>query len=240
MATPHIECENGDIAKIVIMPGDPRRVDYIAKNYLKDYKVINEVRGELGVTGYYKDVKVTVFSSGMGIPSMGIYSYELFIQYDVETIIRIGSAGSYSKDLNVLDLYLVESSYSENNYAYECDGNNINLVNSSNDINDIIESTSQELGINLKKGVVHSTGAFYNENFDMEKIKLEHGCQCVEMETFSLFYNAKKLGKKATCILTISDSFITNQKLSSEDREKGFNEMMRLSLESVVNLEHQD
>lgn len=240
MATPHIESEKSDIAKIVIMPGDPKRVEYIAKNYLSSAKLINEVRGELGFTGYYKNVKVTVFSSGMGIPSMGIYSHELFSEYDVDTIIRIGSAGSYSEDLNVNDLYLVESSYSENNYAFECDGNIVNLVESNEEVNDVIEKTSKELGINLKKGVVHSTGAFYTKNFDMEKIKKEHDCKCVEMETFSLFYNAKRLGKKASCILTISDSFITGDKLSSEEREKNFNDMIKLSLESVVNLEHQE
>lgn len=240
MATPHIESEKSDIAKVVIMPGDPRRVEYIAKNYLNDYKLINEVRGELGFTGYYRGVRVTVFSSGMGIPSMGIYSQELFSEYDVDTIIRIGSAGSYSEELNVNDLYLALSSYSENNYAFEYDGNKLNLVESSKDINDLIEKTSKEINVSLKKGVVHSTGAFYTENFDMEKINREHGCKCVEMETFSLFYNAKKLGKKASAILTISDSFVTGEKLSSEEREKNFNDMMKLALESVVNLECQE
>ncbi len=240
MPTPHIESEKNDIAKIVIMPGDPRRVDYITKNYLNNYKLINEVRGELGYTGYYKDVRVTIFSSGMGIPSMGIYSHELFTEYDVDTIIRIGSAGSYSEELNVNDIYLVESSYSENNYAYECNGNKENLVSSSKDINNVIERISNELNLIIKKGRVHSTGAFYTENFDMNKVRDEFDCKCVEMETFSLFYNAKRLNKRAACILTISDSFVTGESLSSEDREKGFNDMMKLVLESVVNLECQE
>ncbi len=239
MATPHIESEKFDIAKIVIMPGDPRRVDFIAKNYLTNFKVINEVRGELGVTGFYNGVRVTVFSSGMGIPSMGIYSHELFSEYDVDIIIRIGSAGSYSEDLNVNDIYLVESSFSNNNYAFECDGSNINLVDANKEVNDVIEKTSKELSIDLKKGTVHSTGAFYTQNFDMQSIREEHNCKCVEMETFSLFYNAMRLNKKASCILTISDSFITGVKLTSEEREKNFNDMMKLALESVVNLKHQ-
>ena len=171
-----------------------------------------------------------MFSSGMGIPSMGIYSQELFSEYDVDTIIRIGSAGSYSEELNVNDLYLALSSYSENNYAFEYDGNKLNLVESSKDINDLIEKTSKEINVSLKKGVVHSTGAFYTENFDMEKINREHGCKCVEMESFALFANAKASGKKAACLLTISDSFIDHQVTTSEERQNSFTNMMKIAL----------
>lgn len=237
MPTPHIESKNDDIAKIVIMPGDPKRAEYIAEKYLDNYKLINEVRGELGFTGLYKNTRVTVFSSGMGIPSMGIYSHELFSQYDVDTIIRVGSSGSYSEDLSVNDLLLVDSSYSNANYAYEYDGGFTKLVFPSKEVNSVIESTSRELNIKLKKGRVHSTGAFYTKDFDINKIREEQECKCVEMETFSLFYNAKKLNKRAACILTISDSFITGESLSSEEREKNFNDMMVLALESAVNLE---
>ena len=237
MATPHIESKKEDIASIVIMPGDPKRVKFIAENYLTDAKLINEVRGELGFTGFYKDVKITVFSSGMGIPSMGIYSYELFDHYNVNAIIRIGSAGSYVPDLNVNDLFLAERSFSLNNYAFEFDRSVVNEVSASNLLNDIIESTSKEINTELRKGVVHSTGAFYTENINTEEIVKEHECECVEMESFSLFYNAKKLNKKAACILTISDSFVTNEQLSSEEREKNFNDMIILSLESLVRLE---
>jgi len=236
MPTPHIESNKDDIANIVIMPGDPRRVEYIVKNYLENYNLINEVRGELGFTGFYKGKKITVFSSGMGIPSMGIYSHELFKEYNVDTIIRIGSAGSYSKDLNVNDLFLVTSSYSESNYANLYNKENIDIIKSNEELNSKIINKSKELNLRLKEGRCHSTEAFYTKDFDIERVREEKQCECVEMESYSLFINAKSLEKKATCILTISDSFITGESLSSEEREKNFNDMILLVLETVTNL----
>lgn len=234
--TPHIEANIDDIAKIVIMPGDPKRVEYIVKNYLTDYKLINDVRKETAYTGYYKGTKITIFSSGMGIPSMGIYSHELYTVYNVDTIIRIGSAGSYSKDLNVNDLYLVESSYSESNYARIYSNNEENVIISNDSLNEIITKTASSLNYELKKGRCYSSEVFYSKNTDINELRDKLECNCVEMETFSLFTNAKELNKKATCLLTISDSFITNEKLTSEEREKNFNKMITLALESACKI----
>lgn len=237
MATPHIESNKNDIASIVIMPGDPNRVKFIVDNYIDDAKLVNDVRGELGFTGYYKGKRVTIFSSGMGIPSMGIYSHELFTEYDVKVIIRVGSAGSYSEDLKVNDLFLVESAYSESNYAiYYLNDENQEVVNSSEEINDIIINTSKELNLDLKVGRCHSTEAFYTKDFDMNMIRDDKKCDCVEMETYSLFTNAKALNKKAACILTISDSFITGEALTSDERETNFKQMIELTLESAINI----
>lgn len=235
--TPHIESKLEDIASIVIMPGDPKRVEYISNNYLTDSKLVNTVRGELAYTGYYKGKRITVFSSGMGIPSMGIYSHELFKVYNVDVIIRIGSAGSYVKDLNVKDLYLVTSSYSESNYALGYSNNAKRVMYSNNELNSIIRNKSEYLNINIKEGRVHSTESFYTTNFDMEGITKNQCCDCVEMETFSLFTNASYLNKKAACLLTISDSFITNESLSSKEREESFNDMITLALESVLDID---
>ncbi len=234
--TPHIESKLEDIANIVIMPGDPKRVEYINKKYLTDSKLVNTVRGEIAYTGYYKGKRITIFSSGMGIPSMGIYSHELFTVYNVDTIIRIGSAGSYTKDLNVNDLFLVESSYSNSNYALSYCNDGEKIIYSNEELNEIIKETANKLNINLKSGRCHSTESFYTKDFDIDEIKNLYNCECVEMETFSLFVNASFNNKKATSLLTISDSFITNESLSSEERETNFNEMIELALESVLNI----
>lgn len=235
--TPHIESKKGDIAKVVIMPGDPKRVEYIAKNYLNNPVLVNEVRGELAYTGEYKGKRITVFSSGMGIPSMGIYSHELFTVYDVDTIIRIGSAGSYTKDLKINDLFLVESCYSESNYAkYYLNQENLHEVESNFELNMLIYENAGKMDIDITMGKCHSTEAFYTKDFDIEKFRNEHNCDCVEMESFSLLVNAKNLGKEAACLLTISDSFITDEHLSSDERENNFNDMIKVVLESVTKI----
>lgn len=234
--TPHIESKKEDIAKVVIMPGDPKRVEYIVKNYLEDYTLINEVRGELGFTGFYKEKRVTVFSSGMGIPSMGIYSHELFTEYDVDTIIRVGSAGSYTEELKINDIFLVNNTYSESNYPLYYSKSNEKNVSSSTELNEIIKNTSKELNIELKEGVCHSTESLYTKDFDIESFRKETGSECTEMESFSLFINAKNLNKKAACILTISNSLITGEELSSEERETTFNKMILLALETAIKL----
>lgn len=234
MPTPHIEAEKNMVAPLVIMPGDPKRVEYIAKNYLTDATLINEVRGELAFTGYYKGVRVTVFSSGMGIPSMGIYSHELFNFYDVKAIIRVGSAGAYVKELNVKDLFLVESAYTESNYASSYEKGIEKTVYSSEELNEIISHCAKEENIDLKIGRCYSTESFYTENFNMLEIVEEKGCKCVEMESFALFMNARHANKFASCILTISDSFVTKEALSSKERETTFDSMIKLALESII------
>ena len=232
--TPHIEADINDIASTVIMPGDPNRVKYIAENFLENIKLVNTVRGELAYTGYYKGKRITIFSSGMGIPSMGIYSYELYKYYNVENIIRVGSAGAYTKDLNIKDTFLVENSYSTSSYKVE--GTNSNLIPSNNELNNIIVNTSKKLNINLKQGNVYSSESFYELDLNIEELINKYNIKCVEMETYSLFTNSIYFNKKASALLTISDSFGTKEALSSKEREEGFNKMIELALESSLKI----
>lgn len=234
MATVHIESNKGDIASVVLMPGDPKRSEYIAKNFLKDYKLVNSVRGMMAYTGYYKDRLITVFPSGMGCPSMGIYSYELFKEYDVENIIRIGSCGGYSHRLNLKDVILVTGSYSESVYGKELDGYNKKLIESDNTLNNIIESTAINDNKKIIKGNVYCSDAFYESDYDYKKRSDDKNVLGIEMETFALFNNARKFEKKATALLTVSDLFFSDDKLSSEEREQGLNEMIILALESCL------
>ena len=236
MATVHIESNKGDISSIVLMPGDPKRSEYIAKNFLKDYKLVNSVRGMNAYTGYYKDRLITVFPSGMGNPSMGIYSYELFAEYNVDSIIRIGSCGVYSSDIKLKDVILVNGSYSESSYGMELDGYNDKVILSDNSLNNVIESTANECNKRIVKGNIYCADAFYEKGFDYNERAIEKDVLGVEMETFALFNNARKLGKKATALLTVSDLFYEEGKLTSEEREKELNDMIILALESCLKL----
>ncbi len=236
MATVHIESKKEDIAKVVLMPGDPKRSEYIAKNFLKDYKLVNNVRGMTAYTGYYKDRLVTIFPSGMGCPSMGIYSYELFKDYDVDVIIRIGSCGAYDKKLALNDVILVKGSYSESDYANELDGIKDKLVFSDGSLNNIIESTAKNNNIKIVKGNIYCADAFYEKEYDYNVRCKEKEVLGIEMETFALFNNAWKFKKKATALLTVSDLFFSDEKLSSLEREKKLNDMITLALESSLKL----
>ena len=233
MSTIHIEADKSEIAKKVLMPGDPNRVKYIAEKYLDDRKLVNKVRGELAYTGKYKGVPVTVFSSGMGIGSMGIYSYELFNDYDVEEIIRIGTAGSYLEDLKVFDLLLATSCYSKTYFDEESGREDIEIINSSSELNSKIINTARLNNIDLVTGRVHTTEAFYTENKDYSKFT-DNECMAVEMETYALLYNAKRFLKKATALLTISDNLINHELIDSEAREKKLDEMIVLALDSII------
>ena len=234
--TPHIEAKKGEIANIVLMPGDPMRAKFIAEMYLEDYTLVNQVRGIYAYTGFYKKKRITVMASGMGMPSMGIYSYELYKFYDVDTIIRIGSAGSYTENLNLFDVLLVEEAYSESSYAKVQNGCIDKILSSSKVLNNIIEETAKEMGQKLSLGVVHSSDVFYKEKNEYELLRKEYGCLAVEMESFALFHNANLLGKKATCLLTISDSFITKEETTSKERETAFTSMVMLALEASLKL----
>ena len=236
MATVHIESNREDISDIVLMPGDPKRSEYIAKNFLKDYKLVNSVRGMTAYTGYYKDRLVTIFPSGMGNPSMGIYSYELFKEYGVENIIRIGSTGGYSEKLKLNDVILVTESYSESTYGLVLDDYKNKNIISSNDLNLVIESTAKDNNIDLVKGKIFCSDAFYEKDYDYKERVKELDVLGIEMETFALFNNARKFGKNATALLTVSDLFFSSEKLSSLDREKNLNDMIILALESCLKL----
>lgn len=234
--TAHISCTNKeDIAKTVIMPGDPLRAKFIADNFLEDVKQINSVRNMYGYTGFYNGNKVTVMGSGMGMPSIGIYSYELYAFYDVETIIRIGSAGSYIEELNLFDLVLVNEAYSESTFAeIVMGGDDKHILSASETTNNLIKASAKELGLTMREDKIHSSDVFYRKNFeDYKTINKEHGCCCVEMESYALFANAQELGKNAACILTISDSLVKEQGASSEERETGLVNMIKIALNTV-------
>ena len=236
MATVHIESNREDISDVVLMPGDPKRSEYIAKKFLKDYRLVNSVRGMTAYTGYYKDRLVTVFPSGMGNPSMGIYSYELFKEYGVENIIRIGSTGGYSETLKLNDVILATGSYSESTYAEVLDGYMDKTIKSSDSLNLVIESAAKDNKINIVKGNVFCSDAFYEKDYDFRERASKLDVLGIEMETFALFNNARKFGKQATALLTVSDLFFSPEKLTSEERERNLNDMIILALESCLKL----
>lgn len=231
--TPHINCSDKNlISKTVLMPGDPLRAKFLADTYLTNVTMFNTVRNMFGYTGYYKNRRISVMASGMGMPSIGIYSYELFNFYDVEQIVRIGSAGSYSEHLNVYDVVLVTSAYSESTFASVASGYNDPIINSNIELNDKLRSLAKELNIELKEARIHSSDVFYhNEDNYWKKIKDQYNCDGVEMESFALFSNAISSNKKASCLLTISDSFITHEVTTSEERQNSFTKMMDIALE---------
>ena len=234
--TPHIEVKDPSlIAKTVLMPGDPLRAKFIAETFLTDVKQINGVRNMFGFTGLYKGKPITVFGSGMGQPSIGIYSYELFNFYGVENIIRIGSAGSYAAELAVYDTVLVSHAYSESTFAkvaFDIEGDTL-AANSS--LNDILRKCASDVNVPLKEAIIHSSDVFYHTgSFSWEKVRDEKGCKAVEMESYALFANAIASGKKAACLLTISDSFITHEVTSAEERQNSFTNMMKVALEVAL------
>lgn len=234
--TPHIEAKKEQIAKTVIMPGDPMRAKFIAETYLKDYELVNQVRGIYAYTGYYKDKKLTIMASGMGMPSIGIYSYELYKEYDVENIIRVGSAGAYTKDLNLYDLILTESCYSESTYAKTQNGCEEDVLYASDKLNNCIDTTAKEMGKNLLVSTVHSSDVFYKENDNFEELSKKYGCVAGEMESFALFHNANVLHKSAACLLTISNSLVTKEETTPLERQTAFTSMIELALESAIKL----
>lgn len=235
MPTPHNNAEKKDIAKSVLMPGDPLRAKFIAEHFLENPVLVNSVRGINGYTGTYNGKPVTVMASGMGMPSIGIYSYELYKEYDVENIIRIGSAGGYSPDLDLYDVVLATGAYSESSYAKTQCGNTDDVQTPSASLNEKIEKAAKELSIPLHEGIIHSSDVFYRESTEyLKDVTENHHCLAVEMESFALFSNAKVLGKNAACLLTISDSFVSHKETTPEERETSFTQMMKLALETVT------
>lgn len=236
MTTPHNNAQKNEIAKVVLMPGDPLRAKYIAETFLEDAVCFNKVRNVFGYTGTYKRKKVSVMASGMGMPSIGIYSYELYKFYDVDTIIRIGSCGGYTKDLHLLDILLAESCYSESTFGMVQSNDDKMIKYPSLDINKKIIDKAKELNIDIKPSRLHSSDVFYCEDQKTQNDAIEIGCNAVEMESFALFHNANVLNKKSACICTVSDSFVYNDKLSSQQREVGFDTMIKLALEAAISL----
>lgn len=233
--TAHINAKKEEIAKVVLMPGDPLRAKYIADTYLAAVKQVNSVRNMLMFTGTYQGHEVTIASSGMGMASIGIYSYELFKFYDVDCIIRIGSAGSYQQDIKIYDLVNTESAYSESTYAQYATDFHEDTIKSSSNIFNLINKVAEKDHIKVKSGLIHSSDIFYRANPDEWKTNPKiKSCLAVEMEAFALFSNARYLKKEAACLLTISDSFITQQAIAADLRQTSFNQMMKLALDTAV------
>lgn len=232
MSTPHNNAKFGDIAKTVLMPGDPLRAQFIAETFLEDVVKFNDVRNMYGFTGTYKGNRISVMGSGMGMPSIGIYSYELYTRYGVENIIRIGSAGSYHKDVKVYDVILADSAWSESSFAKTAFNYNEAVLLPSEVLNNAILDAAKALNIDVKLGRIHSSDVFYRDSgVDFVEIAQESGSMCVEMESFALFANAKKLGKHAACLVTISDSLVTHEATTAQERQESFTKMMQIALE---------
>ena len=233
--TPHINLEDKDlIAKTVLMPGDPLRAKFIAETFLTKVVQINTTRNMFGYTGYFGKKKVTVMGSGMGMPSIGIYSYELYNFYDVEKIIRIGSCGAYSPDLKLYYVLLVDKAYSESSYAKTMGVSSRKMLNATKTLNNRILKASEKLNIPVKLTTIHSSDVFYRLNADEYKdIYKNYGAEAVEMESYALFANAKALKKKAACLLTVSDSLVTHEATTAQERQEAFTKMMEVALNSL-------
>ena len=232
--TAHIESEKKDIAKTVLMPGDPLRAKYIAEKFLDDVKLVNDVRNMYGYTGKYKGKEVTVFASGMGCPSAGIYAYELYKFYDVENIIRIGTCGSNNKDIKVLDIVLAESAYSLSSFAKLFSGSDVQEEAASKELNDLLK---KHIDKDVKVGGILTSDVF-DVYVDHEKFASNFpnydNFLATEMEAFALFHLANILNKKAACLLTVVDSKYDKSEVSSEDREKGLDEMILIALNTIL------
>ena len=240
MSTPHNEANLGDIAKTVIMPGDPLRAKYIAENFLQNYKLVNSVRGMYAYTGKYKNKEITVMASGMGMPSMGIYCYELYKFYEVENIIRIGSCGAYKPELKLFDVILAENVFSEGNFALTLNNENCHIVSSNNDLNNIIKETARNTNIPLYVGNTVCTDCFdvymTDVNKFLERVPKDFNPVSAEMEAFALFYVAKVLNKRAACIMSVVDSKYIKDVATPEERQTGLNNMIKLALDSSLNI----
>ena len=238
MSTPHNRAEKGDFAKTVLMPGDPLRAKFIAETFLENARLVTDVRGMLGFTGAYHGRPVSVMGSGMGMPSIGIYSYELYAFYDVENIIRIGSAGSYTEKAKLFDVVLASGAVSESNYARVQGGCETDITYPSAALNEKLRASAARQGIPLIEGNIHSSDVFYRQPSDAkpaywERLRDERGCLAVEMESFALFHNAQVLGRHAACVVTISDSFVAPGITTAEERQTSFTNMMKVALGSV-------
>ena len=238
MPTPHNEANLCDIAKTVIMPGDPLRAKYIAENFLEDVKLVNQVRGMYAYTGKYKGKIITVMASGMGMPSMGIYCYELYKIYGVENIIRIGSCGAYKPELKLFDIILADKVFSESNYALTLNNEDCHIVESSSELNSIIEKTANETNTKIVKGNTVCTDCFdiymTDVNKFLERVPSDFNPIGAEMEAFALFYTAKMLNKKAACLMSVVDSKYIKEVATPEERQTGLNNMIKLALDSSI------
>lgn len=231
MSTPHNQASAGEIAKTVLMPGDPLRAKFLAEKYLKNVKQFNSVRNMFGYTGTYKGKEVSIMGSGMGMPSIGIYSYELFRQYGVENIIRIGSCGSFKKEVHLRDIIFVQGCCTDSNFAHQYELPGIYCAISDYSLLEKAVDTAKENNVSYHVGNVLSSDIFYHADQGTVEKWASMGCLGVEMESYALFATAAYLNKRALTLLTVSDSLVSNEKTSSDEREKTFTAMMEIALE---------
>ena len=230
--TPHINAPEGAFARTVLMPGDPLRARYIADNYLENAVLVNNVRGVQGYTGTYKGKKVSVMASGMGMPSIGIYSYELFNFYGVENIIRVGTAGALSPKLQLRDVVVGMSAYTDSNYGAQFGYKGTLSPCCSYPLMSAAIQAADKLGVNIVPGPICSHDSFYTQGeYNSTPILQKLSVLCVEMEAYALYLNAAAAGKNALALLTISDSLVTGESLPAEDRQTTFTRMMEIALE---------
>ncbi len=232
--TVHNEANIEDIAKTVLMPGDPLRAKMIAEKYLDDYKLVNNVRGMLAYTGFYKGKRLTVMASGMGIPSMGIYSYELYKFYDVDNIIRIGTCGSLIKELNLYDIVVARDTYSISTYGVSYKDNS-DIISGSDYLITKVKDEALKLNKNVTEVRANTSDTFYADS-NINDLVNNKGCSVVEMETFGLYFNAKLLNKNALSIFTVSDNLVTKAETTSQERQNAFTDMIELALNTAINL----
>ena len=237
--TPHINAPAGAFAKTVLLPGDPKRAKYIAEKFLQDAELVNDVRGVQGYTGLYKGIKVSVMASGMGMPSMGIYSYELFNAYDVQNIIRVGSIGSINEDVNLKDIVVATSASTNSNYGKQFHLDGIISGAASYKLVKKVDEVVERMGLNSKVrfGQILSSDTFYTDEKENDLKWAKMGVIGVEMEGYSLYLNAARAGKNALCMATVSDQLVKKQYLTAEERQLSFDEMLTVALEAAIELE---
>ena len=232
MSTPHISAQKGDFAKTVLMPGDPLRAKFIADNYLTNAKLVTSVRNILGYTGFYKGKRISVMASGMGQPSIGIYSYELFTHFGVETIIRIGTCGTYRDDINLFDLLIAVGASTDSNWSGQFDlrGGTFSAI-ADFELAMKAYHRIQEAGLPVHAGNILSSDVFYDIDPNAWKKWATLGIIGVEMESFALYVNAARLQKKALCLLTVTDQIVRGERATSEERELGLRKMIEVALD---------
>ena len=237
--TPHINAPAGAFAKTVLLPGDPKRAKYIAEKFLQDAELVNDVRGVQGYTGLYKGIKVSVMASGMGMPSMGIYSYELFNAYDVQNIIRVGSIGSINEDVNLKDIVVATSASTNSNYGKQFHLDGIISGAASYKLVKKVDEVVERMGLSSKVrfGQILSSDTFYTDEKENDLKWAKMGVIGVEMEGYSLYLNAARAGKNALCMATVSDQLVKKQYLTAEERQLSFDEMLTVALEAAIELE---
>ena len=233
MPTPHNSAAKGDFARTVLMPGDPLRARYIAENFLENPVLVNDVRGVQGYTGTWKGARVSVQASGMGIPSIGIYAWELYTQYDVENIIRVGSAGGIADDLKLMDVVAALGACTDSNFAHQFGLKGTFATTADWTLLKTAMDAAAARGVDMRAGNVLSSDNFYNDGSDSHDQWKKMGVLAVEMEAAGLYMTAARCGKRALCLCTISDHIYRPEELSPEQRQTSFNEMIEIALDTA-------